>query len=138
MENIYKNVKYCFRLLGHWPQVDCWLDLFASSYSTLFNVSLLVSFCKPSSLRAYTLWIFCPGALDSIWINNSGIILEIIGFVLISNALRRPAPPKNVDIRSNIVYLESVMSTTSSWVKCVGISLIVTGVVGQLMHSLYM
>jgi hypothetical protein len=97
-----------------------------------------VSFCKPSSLRAYTLGIFCPGALDSIWINNSGIILEIVGFVLISNALRRPAPPKNVDIRLNIVYLESLMSTTSSWVKCVGISLIVTGVVGQLMHSLYM
>ncbi|MFZ0695742.1 MAG: hypothetical protein WAM88_01240 [Nitrososphaeraceae archaeon] len=112
--------------------------MFASSYSTLFNVSLLVSFCKPSSLRADTLGIFCPGALDSIWINNSGIILEIIGFVLILNALRRPAPPKNVDIRSNIVYLENMMSTTSSWVKCVGISLIVTGVVVQLMHSLYM
>jgi uncharacterized membrane protein len=99
---------------------------------------LLVSFCKPSSLRADPLGIFCPGALDSIWINNSGIILEIIGFVLISNASRRLAPPKNVDIRSNIVYLESMMSTTSSWVKCVGISLIVSGVVVQLMHSLYM
>lgn len=112
--------------------------MFASSYNTLFNLSLLVSFCKPSSLRADTLGIFCPGALDSIWINNSGIIFEVIGFVLISNALRRPVPPKNVDIRSNIVYLESMMSTTSSWVKCVGISLMVTGVVVQLMHSLYM
>ena len=112
--------------------------MFASSYNTLFNLSLLVSFCKPSSLRADTLGIFCPGALDSIWINNSGIIFEVIGFVLISNALRRPVPPKNVDIRSNIVYLESMRSTTSSWVKCVGISLMVTGVVVQLMHSLYM
>jgi hypothetical protein len=70
--------------------------------------------------------------------NNSGIILEIIGFVLISNALRRPEPPKNADIRSNVVYLESIMSTTSSWVKCVGVSLIIIGIVVQLMHSLYM
>jgi hypothetical protein len=65
-----------------------------------------------------------------------GIILEIIGFVLISNALRRPMPPKNADIRSNIVYLESIMSTTRSWVKRIGVSLIVTGLIVQLMYSL--
>jgi hypothetical protein len=47
-------------------------------------------------------------------------------------------PPKNADIRSNIAYLESIISTTSSRVKCVGVSLLVTGVVVQFMHSLYM
>jgi hypothetical protein len=94
--------------------------------------------CKPSSLRADTLGIFRPDAMDSVWINNSGIILEVIGFVLILNVLRRPMPPKNADIRSNIAYLESIISTTSSRVKCVGVSLLVTGVVVQFMHSLYM
>jgi hypothetical protein len=99
---------------------------------------LLVSFCKPSSLRVDTLGIFRPDALESVWINNTGIILEVIGFVLILNVLRRPMPPKDADIRSNIAYLENIISTTGSWVKCVGVSLIVTGVVVQLMHSLYM
>ena len=82
--------------------------------------------------------IFRPDTLDSVWINNSGIILEVIGFVLILNVLRRPMPPKNADIRSNIAYLESIISTTSSRVKCVGVSLLVTGVVVQFMNSLYM
>jgi hypothetical protein len=73
--------------------------------------------------------------IDLNWMNATGIILEIIGFVLIANALRRPMPPKNADIRSNIVYLESVTSTTRSWVKCVGVSLVTTGLIVQVMHS---
>ena len=72
------------------------------------------------------------------WINNSGIMLEIIGFVLILNALRRPTPPRNADIRSNIAYLESVMSTTHPWVYNIGVGLIIIGVVVQVMHSLYL
>jgi hypothetical protein len=72
------------------------------------------------------------------WINNSGITLEIVGFVLILNALRRPMPPKNSDIRSNIAYLESVMSTTRYWVNRVGVGLVFAGIVMQLIYSLYM
>ena len=72
------------------------------------------------------------------WINNSGITLEIVGLVLILNALRRPMPPKNSDIRSNIVYLESVMSTTHYWVNRVGVGLVFAGIVMQLIYSLYM
>ena len=64
--------------------------------------------------------------------------MEVIGIVLILNVLRRPMPPKNADIRSNIAYLESIISTTGSRVKCVGVSLLVTGVVVQFMNSLYM
>ena len=82
--------------------------------------------------------IFRPSALDSVWINNLGIILEVIGFVLILNVSRRPMPPKNADIRSNIAYMESIISTTSSRVKCVGVSLLVTGVVVQFRNLLYM
>jgi hypothetical protein len=65
-------------------------------------------------------------------------MLEIIGFVLILNGLRRPIPPHNTDIRSNIAYLESLMSTTRSWVSRVGASLIVAGVVMQVIFSQYM
>ena len=48
-------------------------------------------------------------------------MLEIIGFVLLLNASRRPIPPHTTDIRSNIAYLESLMSTTRSWVSRVGV-----------------
>ena len=73
------------------------------------------------------------------WINNSAIMLEIIGFViLLLNALRRPMPPHNTDIRSNIVYLESLMSNTRSWVSRIGVGLIVAGVIMQVMFSQYM
>jgi hypothetical protein len=65
-------------------------------------------------------------------------MLEIIGFVLLLNALRRPIPPHTTDIRSNIAYLESLMSTTRSWVSRVGASLIVAGVVMQVIFSPYM
>jgi hypothetical protein len=71
------------------------------------------------------------------WINNSAIMLEIIGFVLLLNALRRPIPPHNTDIRSNIVYLESLMSNTRSWVSRIGVGLIVAGVIMQVMFSQY-
>ena len=72
------------------------------------------------------------------WINNWGITLEIVGFVLMLNALRRPIPPKNSDIRLNIAYLESVTSTTRYWVNRVGIGLILAGIVTQLIYSLHM
>jgi hypothetical protein len=72
------------------------------------------------------------------WINNSAIMLEIIGFVLLLNALRRPIPPHNTDIRSNIVYLESLMSNTRSWVSRIGVGLIIAGVIMQVMFSQYM
>ena len=41
-------------------------------------------------------------------------------------------------IPSNIAYLESIISTTSSRVKCVGVSLLISGLVVQFMNSLYM
>jgi hypothetical protein len=66
------------------------------------------------------------------------MILEIIGFLLILDASRRPIPPKSTDIRLNIGYLESVMSTTHYWVKRLGVGVMITGVVVQLIHSLYM
>ena len=69
---------------------------------------------------------------------NLGIILEIIGFLLILDASRRPIPPKSTDIRLNIGYLESVTSTTNYWVKRLGVGVMITGVVVQLIHSLYM
>ena len=47
-------------------------------------------------------------------------------------------PPKNSDIRSNVAYLESVMSTTRYWVNRVGVGLIFAGIVLQLLYSLYM
>ena len=72
------------------------------------------------------------------WINNSAIMLEIIGFVLLLNALRRPIPPHTTDIRSNIAYLESLMSNTRSWVSRVSVGLIVAGVIMQVMFSQYM
>ena len=72
------------------------------------------------------------------WINNSAIMLEIIGFVLLLNALRRPIPPHNTDIRSNIAYLESLTSNTRSWVSRIGVGLIVAGVIMQVMFSQYM
>ena len=65
-------------------------------------------------------------------------MLEIIGLVLLLNGVRRPIPPHNTDIRSNITYLESLMSTTRSWVSRVGVSLIVAGVVMQIIFSQYM
>ena len=65
-------------------------------------------------------------------------MLEIIGFVLLLNALRRPIPPHTTDIRSNIAYLESVMSNTRSWVSSVSVVLIVAGVIMQVMFSQYM
>jgi hypothetical protein len=65
-------------------------------------------------------------------------MLEIIGFVLLLNASRRPIPPHTTDIRSNIAYLESLMSTARSWVSRVGASLIVAGVVMQVIFSQYM
>ena len=65
-------------------------------------------------------------------------MLEIIGLVLLLNASRRPIPPHPTDIRSNIAYLESLMSTTRSWVSRVGASLIVAGVVMQVIFSQYM
>ena len=60
-------------------------------------------------------------------------MLEIIGFLLLLNALRRPIPPHNTDIRSNIAYLESLMSNTRSWVSRVSVGLIVAGVIMQVM-----
>jgi hypothetical protein len=68
------------------------------------------------------------------WINNSAIMLEIIGFVILLNALRRPMPPHNTDIRSNIVYLESLMSNTRSWVSRIGVGLTVAGVIMQAQY----
>lgn len=65
-------------------------------------------------------------------------MLEIIGFVFLLNGLRRPIPPHNTDIRSNIAYLESLMSTTRSWVSRVGASLIVAGIVMQVIFSQFM
>ena len=58
----------------------------------------LVLFCKLST-------IYVQIILDYhlvYWIHNSTIMLEIIGFVLLLNALRRPIPPQTTDIRSNI------------------------------------
>ena len=65
-------------------------------------------------------------------------MLEIIGFVLLLNALRRPIPPHNTDILSNIAYLESPMSNTRSWAIRIGVGLIVAGVIMQVMLSQYM
>jgi hypothetical protein len=65
-------------------------------------------------------------------------MFEIIGFVLLLNALRRPIPPQTTDIRSNIAYLESLMSNTRSRVSRVGVDLIVAGVIMQVMISQYM
>jgi hypothetical protein len=69
---------------------------------------------------------------------NLGMILEIIGFLLILDASRRPIPPKSTDIRLNIGYLERVTSTTHFWVKRLGVGVMITGVAVQLIHSLYM
>jgi hypothetical protein len=58
------------------------------------------------------------------WINNSAIMLEIIGFVLLLNALRRPIPPQTTDIRSNIAYSGCIKITTyseePSWIDLTG------------------
>ena len=69
------------------------------------------------------------------WINNSAIMLEIIGFLLLLNALRGHMPPHNTDIRSNIAYLGSLMSNTRSWAGRIGVGLIVAGVSMQVIFS---
>ena len=62
-------------------------------------------------------------------------MLEITGFLLLLNALRRPIPPHNTDIRSNIAYLESLMSDTRSRVSRIGVGLIIAGVIMQVIFS---
>ena len=49
-------------------------------------------------------------------------MLEIIGFVLLLNALRRPIPPQTTDIRSNIAYSDCVKtySEEPSWIDLTG------------------
>jgi hypothetical protein len=51
-------------------------------------------------------------------------MLEIIGFVLLLNALRRPIPPQTTDIRSNIAYSDCIKITTyseePSWIDLTG------------------
>jgi hypothetical protein len=54
------------------------------------------------------------------WISNTGIGLEIIGFVMILLAVR-PMPRKGGDVVTGLDYLENVMSTKHPWINREGI-----------------
>ena len=70
--------------------------------------------------------------MDSgIWVNNSGIILEIIGFILILVAVRARQRGQSIVVES-IQNLSNVMTTQYPWVNYVGIGLVICGLVLQL------
>ena len=68
------------------------------------------------------------------WLNNSGIILETFGFILILIAIR-PMPRKAVDVRECIEYLEDIMSARRPCANCFGVGLIIFGLSLQITFS---
>ena len=50
------------------------------------------------------------------WISNTGIALEIIGFVMILLAVR-PILRKEENVVTGLDYLENVMSTKHPWIN---------------------
>jgi hypothetical protein len=67
----------------------------------------------------------------AIWLNASGISLEIIGFILILIAVKQ-MPPKGGGFTSDWDYLGNVMSTRHPRVNTVGILLVIIGLGFQL------
>ena len=67
----------------------------------------------------------------TIWLNSSGISLEIIGFILILIAVKQ-MPAKGGGFTSAWDYLGNVMSTRHPRVNTVGILLVIFGLVFQL------
>ena len=57
------------------------------------------------------------------WISNTGIALEIIGFVMILLAVRL-MPLNGGDVLTGPDYLENVMSTKHPWINRGGIGLV--------------
>jgi hypothetical protein len=68
-------------------------------------------------------------------INLSGIVLEIVGFVLVLYAVRA-MPNKNGGFTTGIDDLVNVMSTIHPSVNMFGIILVIAGLVLQLVNSL--
>jgi hypothetical protein len=69
--------------------------------------------------------------LAPIWLNVSGIILQIVGFILLLLAVKQ-MPFKGGSFTSGVDYLGNVMSTRHPKVNVVGISLVILGLVLQL------
>lgn len=72
----------------------------------------------------------------STWISNTGIILEIIGFLLVLFAVR-PMAQHGGSFSGGLDYLENVMSTKHPWINRLGIGLVILGLVGQLTSSFF-
>ena len=70
------------------------------------------------------------------WISNTGIVLEIIGFVMILLAVR-PMPRNGGHVVTGPDYLENVMSTKHPWINRGGIGLVILGLKGRLVSSLF-
>jgi hypothetical protein len=70
------------------------------------------------------------------WISNTGIALEIIGFVMILLAVR-PILRKEENVVTGLDYLENVMSTKHPWINRAGIGLPILGLIGQLVSSFF-
>ena len=70
------------------------------------------------------------------WISNTGIALEIIGFVMILLAVRL-MPLNGGDVLTGPDYLENVMSTKHPWINRGGIGLVTLGLKGRLVSSLF-
>jgi uncharacterized membrane protein len=70
------------------------------------------------------------------WICNSGIILEIIGFILILVAVRA-RPRGETFIEESISQFKNVMTTQYPWLNFVGIGLVIIGLILQLVSSFY-
>ena len=71
----------------------------------------------------------------SSWINVSGIILEIVGFILVLVAVKS-MPMKGGGFTSGVDYLGNVMSTQHPIVNRDGIILVIAGLGLQLDNSL--
>jgi hypothetical protein len=67
----------------------------------------------------------------SIWLNASGISLEIIGFIVLLIAVKQ-MPPKGGSFTSDWDYLGNVMSTRHPRVNAFGILLVIIGLGIQL------
>ena len=70
------------------------------------------------------------------WISNTGIELEIIGFVMILLPVI-PMPRNGGDVVTGPDYLENVMSTKHTWINRGGIGLVTLGLKGRLVSSLF-
>ena len=70
------------------------------------------------------------------WLNNIGIILEIMGFVLILKATGR-MKQSGGSFTSGYDYLENVMSITRPWFYNTGIILVIIGLAIQIVPSFF-